>query len=648
MKKSLAIVIPVYRSTASVAELIHKIKETFRDVCTYRIFLVDDGNTDDVKEYLVEHCLEDAVTLVVLEKNYGQQNAVLCGLRMSTGYDYVATMDDDLAHSPTVLLRMYEKMAEGHDLVYAVPEEDRQYSFGSRMRDLLFRWALHCPEGKRVSSFRMMTAQVVREVAGRNYGFFYFSAAALRLFGNIENIRYVKQTEARKSGYNFRKRFSLFSRIVRHYVFGFGRNHAKEEEYRIKEIYPKLMVLGGGNCQLHALERAKQEGIYTVLADYTEAPPGAKVADRHEKISTFDADACLLAAKTHHVQGVMTMGTDQPVLTAAIVSEAMGLPSCLSTEQALYVTNKKYMKQRLAEAEIRTSPWMLVDEETTEEEIKQLTPPYVLKPLDSQGQRGIFKLNTAAEIKEHLTETLSFSRCREALLEEFYESDEITVSGYMDHGRLIIFTITDRLLYPDPVHIGVCTGHRFPSVHIGDYEEIRTISEKIVAAFNLKNGPFYLQLLKGADGIRVNELACRIGGAFEDVVISYLTGFDFLGAVMQNAFGHPVDVRKYYDFRCDRLEKEAAVQLLFCHPGKIETVTPEKMLRELPYVLDCGYNYHEGDIIPAVQNATARFGHAVITGTKETIAEHISEFYNVLSVKSEGNTELVNRLYPER
>lgn len=51
------------------------------------------------------------------------------------------------------------------------------------------------------------------------------------------------------------------------------------------------------------------------------------------------------------------------------------------------------------------------------------------------------------------------------------------------------------------------------------YAEIESISRRTAAAFGIANGPFYLQLLVGKDGIQVNELASRIGGAFEDVFI---------------------------------------------------------------------------------------------------------------------------------
>ena len=224
----------------------------------------------------------------------------------------------------------------------------------------------------------------------------------------------------------------------------------------------------------------------------------------------------------------------------------------------------------------------------------------------------------------------------------------MTVSGYISKGKLIILSVVDRLVYPDPVHIGVCIGHRYPSVHIEEYETIRTISEDVVRVMGLQEGPFYLQLLKGKNGIVVNELACRIGGAFEDVTIPWLTGFDLLDAVMKNALGHPVDVSGYENFRCDQTEKEVAVQLMFCEPGEIATLTEREELLKLPFVMDCGYNFREGSVIPSLENATARFGHAVITGTKETIAENIDLFYEKLSVKNTEGKEMILRLYPEK
>ncbi len=415
-----------------------------------------------------------------------------------------------------------------------------------------------------------------------------------------------------------------------------------------KKQIPKLLMLGGSNCQINGLKRAKKLGIDTVLADYTECPPGAAWAGIHERISTFDVEACICAGRKHGVTGVMTMGTDQPVYTAACVSEALGFPGLLSAEEAFSVTNKKRMKEILDQAKIPAAPYGLVSMDMGEEaweEIKKRgpRPPYVLKPLDSQGQRGIFKVETTEEARKVLPETLSFSRCQEALLEEFYESDEVTVSGWIKNGVLYILTVTDRLHVPDSTHIGVCSGHRFPTVHMDRYEEIREISRRTAEAFHLKNGPFYLQLLIGERGIWVNELASRIGGAFEDVVIPAVTGFDLLQAVIDSALGKEVSTEALEHYRVEKNHRKAVVLLLFCKPGRIRCVTEQETLFSLPGVLDAGYNYLVGQSIPAMENATARFGHAVLAGDGETLQERINAFYRTLSVQSEAGEEMLLR-----
>ena len=77
---TLGIVIPVFGSTRSVAELVHQIHTVFTPVCTYHIYLVDDGNPENVSSCLRKNCRLPHVTLIRLKHNYGQQNAVLCGL----------------------------------------------------------------------------------------------------------------------------------------------------------------------------------------------------------------------------------------------------------------------------------------------------------------------------------------------------------------------------------------------------------------------------------------------------------------------------------------------------------------------------------------------------------------------------------------
>lgn len=654
---TLGIVIPVFGSTESVLRLIRRIRAVFSPVTTYHIYLVDDGNPAELSAWLAQHCRFDEVTLIRLRRNYGQQNAVLCGLRHAANCRCIATMDDDLQHSPETLLTLYQTILQGYDIVYAVPHAGTVggstrspfRALGSRMRDLLFSFLLKLPPGIKVSSFRILTKELAAEISRDASGFFYLSAAVFTRPRKAFTCYYPALPRLYgRSGYTVKKLAALYWNIFRFY--GPAARLLTSAERRASRLYEEsaILILGGSNCQLHAAKRAGERGHRVILADYTDAPPAAAYAHVHDRASTFDIDACTELARRERVDAVMTMGTDQPVYTAACISHALSLPAFLSPGQALAVTNKRVMKQILAEHGIPTAPWRLVDAHTTAADLSDLMPPLVIKPLDSQGQRGIFKCSQAEELLSCLPEALSFSRCSEALAEQFYPSDEITVSGWVHAGHLTILTVSDRLLYPDPVHIGICIGHRFPSVHMDRFAEIDALSQAVAHAFGLKEGPFYLQLLIGAEGIRVNELACRIGGAFEDVVIPYLTGFDILGAAMDLAFGRSVEPNLPAGFRADRSGRCAAVQLVFCRPGTVAFCTPTQQLMQLPFLLDCGYNYRTGQQIPPAQNATARFGHAVIAGAPDTIAGHIRRFYEEFRVFSPTGENLVNRLYPEQ
>lgn len=402
----------------------------------------------------------------------------------------------------------------------------------------------------------------------------------------------------------------------------------------------KILMLGGSNCQKNAIIQGKALGHEMIIVDYSKNPLACESSDKHIMVSTFDETGCMKAAEEYKVDGIMTTGTDQPVLTAAIVAEALNLPTLLSPSQAKAVTNKKIMKQIFKEHNIPTVKYQLLAEDASIEDIKDLSAPYVLKPLDSQGQRGVYKLESKKLVLENIPKTLSYSREKEALLEEYYSSDEITVSGWVQDSKLHILTVTDRLLRSDPVHIGICVSHRFPSVHMDEYEKIKKISEDIVVAFGLSNGPLYIQMLVGDQGIMVNEIAARVGGAFEDVIIPKISGFNILEAVIQSCLGLHVDTTVLNGFDCSQSKVSASVQLMFAKTGIISYITPLEELYNLDHVLDAGYNYTLGDRINNIENATARFGHCVLLDEVASIIPAVKKFKETFKVLDQEGKNL--------
>ena len=164
------------------------------------------------------------------------------------------------------------------------------------------------------------------------------------------------------------------------------------------------------------------------------------------------------------------------------------------------------------------------------------------------------------------------------------------------------------------------------------YTEIYAICNRIIPAFLISEGPLYIQMFVGKAGIKVNEIACRIGGAYEDIFIPYLTGFDILNAVIDRSINKDIDTLSLQEIDIQKTTKQVSVQLLFCESCTIRSITPIEDILVLPFVLSAGYNFSEGDIIPETENATARFGHCVIVSDILAIETLIAILYEKLEV----------------
>lgn len=407
----------------------------------------------------------------------------------------------------------------------------------------------------------------------------------------------------------------------------------------------RLLILGGGSSQLSLIKKAKKMGYETVVSDYYPDAPGKKIADFSSESSTFEIKANIETAKKYKIDGVLTAGTDQPVYTAAVVAQKLNLNQYISVETAKAVTNKEIMKNKFTAAEIPTVKYKIIDKNFYDQEIQNFKRPFVVKPLDSQGQRGVFKLNSIAKIREKFNEVLSFSRENKILVEEYYNSDEITVSGWVIDGRAKILTVTDRLRFEEKIHIGICSSHLFPSKYLKKYSrKIEKLSQKIVNEFKIENGPIYFQFLIGEKGIKVNEIACRIGGAYEGDFMPELTGVDILEMMVKLSAGEDIKESLFYNYSLKENDKFLSAQLFFAAPGKAVKITDCSEILSLKGVLKADFNYKVGEKIPNIENATTRAGYFIVTAAaKKQLRDRVALVYDNLKIINKKGKNLILR-----
>lgn len=120
----LSVVIPVYNSQETLDELLERLAQALPTLAgEYEVILINDGSRDRSWETILSLSQKYAwVRGVNLMRNYGQHNATLCGVRQAK-YHTLVTMDDDLQHPPEEIYKLLEKLDEGYDVVYGIPQK---------------------------------------------------------------------------------------------------------------------------------------------------------------------------------------------------------------------------------------------------------------------------------------------------------------------------------------------------------------------------------------------------------------------------------------------------------------------------------------------------------------------------------------------
>lgn len=403
------------------------------------------------------------------------------------------------------------------------------------------------------------------------------------------------------------------------------------------------MMLGASSAQLTGIRTAKALGHEVVTCDYLPHAVGHREADYAAFASTFDVAGVLEQAREFDIDGIMTMGTDQPVHTAACVSEALNLPSLLSVETALAVTHKAVMKRRLVESDIPVTDFVVYGRNDPEGALSTMQYPVVAKPVDSQGQRGVLFLESAEAVKAHFDGILTFSRDSVIMVESYYPHEEVTVSGWVENGTAYAAAITDRISFPDKDRLGICQSHEYPSRHLNSHgQAILDLTQQIVSSIGIKNGPIYFQFFIGDSGIKVNEIACRIGGAYEAEYLPVMTGVDLCRMQIEAALGQPVD--------CTALRKVnplspggvLSVQLFFSEPDRVQTLPELSHILSSDGVIAAGLNIRTGECLKQITDATARAGYAIVRAdTREQLEERLCSLYQILQIHNGAGRNII-------
>ncbi len=161
---SLSVIIPVYNGALSLPELTARLAVELPKLAgQYELIFVEDDGKDNSWDVIKELARQYPwVRGFKHMRNYGQHNALLCGIRAAR-YDIIVTMDDDLQHPPEEVSRLLAKLAEGYDVVYGTPQREQHgllRDLASQVTKLALQSAMGVDVARSVSAFRVFRTQL--------------------------------------------------------------------------------------------------------------------------------------------------------------------------------------------------------------------------------------------------------------------------------------------------------------------------------------------------------------------------------------------------------------------------------------------------------------------------------------------------------
>ncbi len=290
----------------------------------------------------------------------------------------------------------------------------------------------------------------------------------------------------------------------------------------------KILVLGTGAPQADLIRACKERGWEVYACSYRAGDPGEKLADHFALINIVDVAAVAEYASENRIDAVYSAGSDIAMPTAFTVSERLGLPHFCPAQSAVTCNTKTLLRQTLGKDFAGNIPFQML---RSKEETVEIPYPLMVKPEDSQGQRGVFCAHDQEELTARFDESMHFSRSKKLILEKKIEGDEISVNTFSHDGKLLFFLPSERVVWPG-LSGGIIHRHVLPGKWSDDVkamERVRDLVERTLRCLEILNGPAYFQIMIDREGSPyLIEVTPRLDGCHMWRLIRFATGVDLM------------------------------------------------------------------------------------------------------------------------
>ena len=393
----------------------------------------------------------------------------------------------------------------------------------------------------------------------------------------------------------------------------------------------RILILGAGEGQIPLILRAKEAGWHTIVVSPKGDYPGFALADEIAYCNIADIDAVVELAKTMQVTAIATDQTDIPVMAIQRVAKEMGVPA-IHCEDINNFRYKSRMRELCQSAGIKTIPYLVTsDIHAVKYFFEQQVGSVIIKPVDSQGSRGVTQVKTIAELRDAFDKAMNYSKEKKVIVEQFIDGQEVEVDTVMYRDEIKAVLIGDVFNF-ESIQIFSAYERIYPSqLPTATQDEIRRVNAQTLQVLGLHTGWTHGEYMVAKNGdVYLLEVGARGGGNYigSDIVKTMIgvstDEMAFRTAIGDESFYNEVGItNKCCAYKC------------FCLPeGTISKIDIDEAWLHSDIVLRHNLEgLHVGKVCHRTTDKTTRYTVIVVADDHQQLRTIMDDIPNHISIE---------------
>ena len=307
----------------------------------------------------------------------------------------------------------------------------------------------------------------------------------------------------------------------------------------------RILILNGSHSEIPLITASKEMGLFVITSGNDPTLLGHKYADLYCNTDFSDKDKILEISKKHNIDYICASANDFSIISASYVSENLGLPGHDSYATTKTLHQKDKFKKIAYQLNLKVPKSKPVIKEDSSQSIKDYFGfPFMVKPVDLTGGKGIYKVNHNKEIQSAINNAFHFSKEKRIIAEEFIDGTLHSFSTFLINKKVKFYFSDNEFCPIDPYHV---TASFSPSQNINIVKRELINQIEVLAEFlNLVDGIFHLQYIYKNNKFHIIDITRRCSGDFYPIPVKYSSNLDLAKWIVKSEMG--LSCKNFPDF----------------------------------------------------------------------------------------------------